>query len=421
MLKRVIIPLMILTVVLSGAAGFGGTYLAKTLINEPSVTQEDTASNQRRSDPALDADYLNAYIDGYLATVNTPDDSSAWNSEQIGEYIDSYLASQDSPTDDSGYITLFSNSGDTQSSRELSIPEIAGLASSSVVEIYTETVVNSGRMGQFVNEGAGSGVIISKDGYIVTNNHVIEGSRRITVRLNNGTDYEATLIGRDSRTDLAVIKIDATGLQPAVYGDSDRLMVGELAVAIGNPLGKLGGTVTEGIISALGRNIEIDGHTMTLLQTSAAVNPGNSGGGLFNSYGELIGIVNSKSSGTDIEGLGFAIPVNLARNIAESLIEFGFVPGRVDFGAVLLNVLDPWTAMMYRVQTTGVYVSQIDADSPLRVGDRIISIDGIAIDSIADVSGLIETKDVGDVLNISVSRNGSTMTVMLTLKQEINM
>jgi len=208
----------------------------------------------------------------------------------------------------------------TEPSQALTIVEIAALTSESVVEIYTETVVNIGRFGSYIAEGAGSGVIISSDGYIVTNNHVIEGASKITVRLKNGVEHEAALIGRDSKTDLAVLKIQESGLQSAVFGDSDKLVVGELVVAIGNPLGKLGGTVTDGIISALSRNISVEGQMMNLLQTSAAVNPGNSGGGLFNRYGELIGIVNAKSSGSDIEGLGFAIPINVVKSAIEDIV-----------------------------------------------------------------------------------------------------
>ena len=380
MKKTTVALLIAVTVILSGIAGYGGTYLANNSPNIPSVTYGDTASLNQTGV---------GQIEPQSDVLNTP----------MFE------------------LSLLSGISDTSAPEQLTIPQIAALASSSIVEIYTETVANSGRMRQFVTEGAGSGVIISTNGYIATNNHVIEGSSKITVRLNNGTDYEAELIGRDSKTDLAVLKINANGLQPAVYGNSDNLVAGELAVAIGNPLGKLGGTVSEGIISALSRNIEIDGHMMTLLQTTAAVNPGNSGGGLFNGYGELIGIVNAKSSGSDIEGIGFAIPVNLAKSIIEALIEHGYVPGRIDFGVTLIDVLNPMTAMMYRLQTTGVYVSQSDSDSTLTSGDRIISINGKDIGSMADINELLEAHKVGDVLSVVVSRNGRSITVEHTLKQ----
>jgi len=390
MKKSTVALLIVMTIILSGAAGFGGAYLSGAFTALPAVPHEVASSPGPTGAHGFDVGQIYAYIDDYLSSSNE------------GEA---------SPND----VSFLSNVNETATRKQLTIPEIAALASKSVVEIYTESAANSGRLRQFITEGAGSGVIISGDGHIVTNNHVIEGSSRITVRLNTGKDYEAVLVGRDSKTDIAVVKIDATGLQPALYGNSDNLVVGELAVAIGNPLGKLGGSVTEGIISAHSRNIEIDGNMMTLLQTTAAVNPGNSGGGLFNCFGELIGVVNAKSSGSDIEGIGFAIPINLARYNAESLIQYGYIPGRIDFGATLVNVLDPITAMMYRVQSTGVYVSYADADSQLQSGDRIISINGKDIRSIADVKEIIDNHKVGDSLPVVVSRGGRAISVEHTL------
>ena len=173
---------------------------------------------------------------------------------------------------------------------------------------------------------AGSGFIITDDGYVVTNNHVIE-CQTITIVMENGNIYSAVLLGGD-RTDLAVLKIDDKNLPTVTLGDSSELQVGELAVAIGNPLGELSGTVTAGIISALNRTITLDNQQMNLLQTDAAINPGNSGGALFNSFGEVIGINTAKNIQTGIEGLGFAIPINDAKPVVESLINFGYVRGR---------------------------------------------------------------------------------------------
>ncbi|MEG2489159.1 MAG: trypsin-like peptidase domain-containing protein, partial [Anaerorhabdus sp.] len=224
------------------------------------------------------------------------------------------------------------------SSDNLSLQDIIQKAQPSVVEIRTETVSNNFLLQEYVSEGAGSGVIITSDGYIVTNNHVIDNASTINVTLSDGTSYPATLIGKDAATDLAVIKIEATNLTMAVLGNSDGISVGDTVVAIGNPLGRLGGSATDGIISALDREITIDNETMTLLQTNAAVNPGNSGGGLFNSRGELIGIVNAKSSGSDIEGLGFAIPVNDVKTVAEQLINDGYVSNRASMGVYLSEV-----------------------------------------------------------------------------------
>ena len=166
-------------------------------------------------------------------------------------------------------------------------------------------------------------MVYSEDGYIVTNNHVIEGASNIKVTLHDGTEYPATLVAADSLTDVAVIKIDATDLPAVKFGDMDDLNVGDAVVAIGNPLGTLSGTATEGIVSALEREITIDGKQMTLIQTSASINPGNSGGGMFDGSGQLIGIVVAKSSGTGIEGLGFAIPVNTVSKAVDNIMNGG--------------------------------------------------------------------------------------------------
>ena len=224
--------------------------------------------------------------------------------------------------------------------------------------------------------GAGSGVIISEDGYLITNNHVINGASTIQVRTSDGTTYDAVLVGTDSKTDVAVLKINASGLRPVTFGDSDNLNVGETAVAIGNPLGELGGTVTNGIISAKDRSITLDNQQMTLLQTNAAINPGNSGGGLFNSRGELIGMVVAKSSGSDVEGLGFAIPSNLVSKIAQELIANGYVTGRPALGVTVLSIENAQTAMQYGVSSLGVYITDVESGSAadkagLQAGDRM--------------------------------------------------
>ncbi|AMC93783.1 hypothetical protein AOC36_07240 [Erysipelothrix larvae] len=197
-----------------------------------------------------------------------------------------------------------------------SLADVVAQISSSVVEI--NTVIESESQGSFRRSqtayGAGSGVIVTEDGYIVTNYHVIDSATQISVRLQNGEEYTARLINDDEEQDLALLKIDETNLNTATFEDSDTLRVGQTTLAIGNPLGTLGGTVTEGILSATDREITIDEETMNLLQTSAAINSGNSGGGLFDDAGHLIGIVNAKSSGLSIEGLGFAIPSNTVQD-----------------------------------------------------------------------------------------------------------
>ena len=214
---------------------------------------------------------------------------------------------------------------------ELSYAEAAAIVKDSVVEINTEYTVRNSRF-RYAAGGAGSGVILSEDGYIITNAHVImdENMRNpadtITVRLTDGTEYRAAIVNYDAYEDIALLKIEADGLTPVHIGDSDELVVGEEVLVVGNPLGELGGSVTNGIISATEREIEVEDTAMTLLQTNAAVNPGNSGGGMFNLKGELVGIVNAKSSGSGIEGIGFAIPANHAVSVAEKLMDSDYVP-----------------------------------------------------------------------------------------------
>ncbi|WP_279123059.1 S1C family serine protease [Holdemania filiformis] len=305
----------------------------------------------------------------------------------------------------------------------INIPSVAALTQNSVVEIRTESVTNSLFLRQFVTEGAGSGVIISEDGYIVTNNHVIQDARAITVALHDGTTYEAQLIATDSKMDIGVIKIEASGLTPAILGDSDSLSVGEPVVAVGNPLGQLGGTVTDGIVSALDREIILNNERRNLLQTNAAINPGNSGGGLFNADGELIGIVVAKSSGEDVEGLGFAIPINDAKPIIEDLIAQGYVGGRVSLGVTALDLTSPQLAAQYGYKTPGVYVQSVVENSSaaaggLQPGDCFVSINGTAIEAISDVTTILNDSSVGDQLEVTVKRDGKIVELIITLQEK---
>jgi len=313
----------------------------------------------------------------------------------------------------------------TENVTQLSVSDVVSLVKDSVVEITTEVVTTSGRMQQYVTEGAGSGVILTTDGYIVTNYHVIEGASSITVTLTDDSTYTATVVGSDETSDIAVLKIEATGLTPAVLGDSDELSVGQTAIVIGNPLGELGGTVTDGIISALDREITIDDETMNLLQIDAAVNPGNSGGGLFNTKGELVGIVNAKSSGTDVEGLGFAIPINNVKTIIDNLISYGYVTGQTKMGVTLIDIEDAQTANTYQVSDYGVYVVGVESGSNadnagVQEGDRIISVNGTDITSSSQVKSLIKGLSVGDQVTVVVQRSGKQMTLTMTMNETKN-
>ena len=321
-------------------------------------------------------------------------------------------------------ITSASASGSS-----LTTEQVADLVSPSVVVITTEQVVYSqwSWYGQNqVESGAGSGVIISSDGYILTCAHVVDGASNITVTIND-KDYTATLVGEDTTSDIAVIKIDADGLTPATVGDSDGLKVGQSVMAVGNPLGELGGTVTSGIVSALNRSVSIQGsssvNTMSLIQMDASVSPGNSGGGLFNMNGELVGIVNAKSSDSDAEGLGFAIPVNDAVKVAQELLENGYVTGRPYLGISYFAVTDAQTAAQLGVNAYGVYIVEVVKGGPadkagLQAGDRIVSVDGSEVATQSDLGTLMQDHKAGDTIEITVARGGQMQTVTVTLGEK---
>ena len=320
-------------------------------------------------------------------------------------------------------------SGTAVSSSGMTTSQVSEMVSPSVVVITTEQVVYSqwSWYGQNqVESGAGSGVIISSDGYILTCAHVVSGASQITVTIGD-TDYTATVVGEDDTSDVAVLKIDATGLTPATVGDSDSLSVGDSVLAVGNPLGELGGTVTSGIVSALNRSVTIQGtsstNTMSLIQMDASVSPGNSGGGLFNMNGELIGLVNAKSSSSDAEGLGFAIPINDAIQVAQDLLENGYVSGRPYMGITYIAVTDAQTAAQLNVNAYGVYVVDVVQGGPadkagLKAGDRIVSIDGNEIAQKDDLGTLMQQHTAGDTLSITVARDGQMQTVSLTLGEK---
>lgn len=325
-------------------------------------------------------------------------------------------------------ITKTSNSGTTttasSTSKANSTSEIVKKTADSVVEISTESVVTGSFAQQYVQQGAGSGVIISQDGYILTNNHVINGANSVKVRLRDGTEYDATIIGSDSDNDIALLKVSATGLSPATFGDSNSLAVGDYVVAIGNPLGELGGTVTDGIISALARKVTIEDTQMTLLQTNAQVNPGNSGGGLFNANGELVGIVNAKQSATEVEGIAFAIPINNVLDILSDLKEYGYVTGKVDLGIDFTDITSDETAFYYGVNQTGCYVLSVDSGSNAEKagvtrGDLVTKVNDTDVSSSSDITATLEKAEVGDTVTFTVSRRGTSKTISFVLEEYI--
>lgn len=304
----------------------------------------------------------------------------------------------------------------------MTMQQIASVASPSVVAITTEQMSSSQTWfgGYYVQSGAGSGIIISQDGYILTCAHVVSGATSVKVQLNGSDEtYDATIVGEDSTSDIAVLKIEATGLTPAVIGDSDKLAVGETTVAVGNPLGTLSNTVTQGIVSALNRQVTVEDNDMTLIQTDTSISPGNSGGGLFNANGELIGVVNAKSSYSEAEGIGFAIPINTAMDIAQQLIENGAV-ARPVLGVSILDISDASAAQQYGVSAMGVYVADVTKGggaeaAGVQRGDRIIAVDDTAVSSTSTVKSYLAGKEVGDTVSLQVERDGKVLTLNVTL------
>lgn len=287
---------------------------------------------------------------------------------------------------------------------------------------------SSDNSSQQVQSGSGSGIILTSDGYIVTCKHVVDGAETIKVILNDDTEYDAKLIGSDTRSDLAVLKIEATGLSPATLGDSDMLTVGEDVIAIGNPLGELRGTATSGIISALSREVTVENTTMSLIQTDAAISPGNSGGGLFNASGSLVGIVNAKASSSNSEGLGFAIPVSSVKTIISNLIDHGYVLGRAYLGVYTQDVTlssdtnggnGGFFGGFFSSGTTCVQIAQIVSGSAaetagLKTGDLILKVDDTEISSNTALASIISGYNSGDTATLTIQRDGKQQTVTVT-------
>lgn len=314
--------------------------------------------------------------------------------------------------------------------KELTIPEIADKCGPSVVGVINKTTLNVQKYynpftgqyyysqdpsldGQTVEQGSGSGIIISEDGYVVTNQHVIDGASEISVILNTGEEFSAKLVGQDTKTDLAVLKIDAgnTKLTSAVLGDSTSVEVGELAVAIGNPLGQeFSGSVTSGIISAVNRTMTVEGRTYNLLQTDAAINSGNSGGALINKYGEVIGINSIKLSKAGVEGLGFAIAISEAEPVIESLMGQGYVTR-------------PMVGITAVATDYGLFINGVTAGSGaeaagLQKGDMIMEVDSQAVSTVSEINNIRDTKKPGDTMKFKIARNGQTIEVDVKLSEQ---
>ena len=301
--------------------------------------------------------------------------------------------------------------------------DVAAKVGPSVVGITTKYTYRSFFGQAYEQSGSGSGIIISDDGYVATNFHVIENANAVSVVLNTGEEYSAKVVGYDSKTDLALLKISATGLPEATLGSSDILQVGELAIAIGNPLGQeLAGTVTVGVISAVNRSITMDdGSVMTLIQTDAAINPGNSGGALVNAYGEIIGINSMKFSGNNVEGIGFAIPMDIAKPILTELMTNGYVTGRPLIG-ISLREITPEIAAINDIPA-GVQVAYVSEGGAaekagIKQGDTIVSVDGVLVETVKDVSDIKDKHKAGDTLRFMINRDGKSLIFDVVLQED---
>jgi len=304
-------------------------------------------------------------------------------------------------------------------------PDKETLSTTEIVELVSPATVSVYITGEYNGEEdvlvSGTGFIISADGYIVTNEHVVESavdedSYTVYIDVPGYEDLiEAEIIGTDEQTDIAVLKLTEGSDYPYVtLGDSDTLQVGEMVVAIGNPLGKLEGTVTVGVVSALDREISSDGYNMTYIQTDASINSGNSGGPLINSFGEVIGVTNAKISSA--EGLGFAIPISDVKDVIESLINYGYVANRPYLGISVGYMV----SNSYYGAVEGVYCAEVVEGGPadeagIQAGDRIVSIDGVEIESTGDIIDIRDSHEVGDTIKVTVERNGREIDLELKI------
>ena len=336
----------------------------------------------------------------------------------IGAYVALAKLPQSTTTtvvyrDTAADVKDFTNIGYT--GKEMTSEEVAAFAKQSVVEVVTESVTYAGFGGAYITSGAGSGVIISDSGHILTNYHVVEGAESITVSLPDGREEKVVWIMGDEVTDIAVIKINAQTENAAVIGGSASLVAGQQVMVVGNPLGDLGGSVSGGIISAVDRHVTIEGKEMNLIQLDAAVNPGNSGGGLFDMRGALVGIVNAKSVAEDVEGIGFAIPVDTAYGaVASSLMEKGYVEGRVDTSVLEFSET---TGITISRPSPGLYLYSSSVKTDIPDGAYIVSVDGQKIKTIEEWEVILHSKQIGETVEIEYWSGVRSGTWRLTLTQ----
>lgn len=306
----------------------------------------------------------------------------------------------------------------------MSDAEVYAANVNSVVSIRTSATAGYNFFGQPVQTAsAGSGFILSKDGYILTNYHVVKGAETVTVTTYSGDEYSATYIGGEEDYDIAVIKVEAQDLQPVTLGDSATLNVGDHVLAIGNPLGELTFSMSGGMVSCVDRAINVDGTPFNMIQTDTSINPGNSGGPLFNQYGEVVGIVSAKysqsSNGTTVEGLGFAIPMNDVFSMVKDIMANGYVSNRAYLGITPQTMNESWAAQYHYDVTAGVFITYVEPDSAaakagLKMGDVITKVDDTDIKSVEDLNLAKKKYSAGDAAKLEVYRPDGTVTVEIT-------
>ena len=402
-----------------------------------SSTSYDKKSNKNKSsNTGFGKTILIPFVSGIVGcsvVIGTCFGVPSIKTKLLGNSNSNISTSNNSSTQSTGYVTQtsLSNYSDTAVyAANKILPSIVGIK----IEYTVNTSSFFGRSSSSTATASGSGIIISEDGYILTNNHVVSSSSsdsnsyyqitdagKVTVTLfNDETEYEAKIVGQDEQTDLAVIKIEKTGLTKAEFADSDSVKVGEFAMAVGNPV-NMNSTVTTGIVSAVNRKItDSDGKTYTCIQTDAAINSGNSGGALVNSEGKVIGINTLKLSGTGIEGIGFAIPINSTTDITSQLIQYNKV--KRPFIGISGIDLDSDTAKTYHL-VEGIYVKSVEDFSAaekagLKAGDVIIEVEGKSIKTMDELNEIKNAHQIGDTLKLKVNRDGNEKEITLTLGEQ---
>ena len=360
-----------------------------------------------------------ATIGGIVASMMTLGAVSYINNKSENEMLKSLA-----PVYESGYN--IKNVSETAEKQVLSVEEIAKRVGPSIVGISCSQVVKS-YFGSQQSESSGSGIIIDAAGHIVTNYHVIENASKIKVKLTSGNEYDASVIGGDEKTDIAVIKINTNEeLHIATIGNSDEVEVGSLAVAIGNPLAsELFGTVTAGVISGVNRTMTVGQRDMTLIQTDAAISPGNSGGALINKYGEVIGINSVKLVDDAAEGLGFAIPMNEAVPIVGDLLNYGYVKGRPMIGVSIREITPELAYYNNLLVDYGLYVMSVTEGSGaekagLTRGDIILKVDGSKVTSSAQMNKIRDSHKAGEKINVTIMRGNKELTLSVLLIEDLS-